>query len=184
MSDPLSVSASVAGLLSLVIVVIDSTYQYISSVHSAPKAVASFFAELNELKTVLLRFYDLTHDTGTPTQADKKKEDYLLSKMNMDICKAELEDIRQKVEKRASAHGPTKMLHRLTWPFMEAETLALVEKLHRYGKVFHMALAADDLYVFQYVYVLSYHQPTSTFPQDLPVAISSLSRSSLLFSLE
>jgi predicted patatin/cPLA2 family phospholipase len=146
MSDPLSVSASVAGLMSLVIVVVDTTFQYISSVRKAPTVVNSFFVELKQLKTVLMRFYDLTHDINqllldNPT----KKESFILCAMNIDACKAELEAVQRKFDKLTTAHGASKVLNRLKWPFIEGETLQLIERLQRYGNVFHMALAVDDL---------------------------------------
>ena len=146
MSDPLSVSSGVASLLSLVITVVDTTYQYISSVRKAPAVVNSFFAELKQLQTVLMKFYDLTHDTDqslldNPT----KKESFILCAMNMDACRADLEAVQRKFNKLTTGHGASKVLNRLIWPFIEDETLQLVEKLHRYGSVFHMALAADDL---------------------------------------
>jgi hypothetical protein len=113
-------------------VVIDNTYQYISRAREAPTAVASFFSELNELKTVLLRFYDLSHDINTLAHVDERREAYLLSAMDMDTCKAELEVIQRKIQKRTSAQGPAKMLQMLTWPFEEAGTMRLIGNLHRY----------------------------------------------------
>jgi hypothetical protein len=144
--DPLSISASVAGLLSLVITVVDCTYQYVSSARNAPAAISSLFAELNNLKTVLLRFYELSHDTQISIQGLASKSDASLSSIvNMDACKAELENLQHKILKRSSAHGAARVLHHLTWPFVENETLQLTEKLRRYGDIFSMALAADNL---------------------------------------
>ena len=111
MSDLLSVSASVAGLMSLVIVVVDNTFQYISSVRKAPAVVNSFFVELKQLKTVLMRFYNLTHDIDQLLLDNLTKESFILCAMNIDACRAELEAMQRKFDKLTTAHGAFKVLN-------------------------------------------------------------------------
>jgi hypothetical protein len=123
MSDLLSVFATVAGLMSLVIVVVDNTFQYISSVRKAPAVVNSFFVELKQLKTVLMRFYNLTHDIDQSLLDNlTKKESFILCAMNIDACRAELEAMQRKFDKLTTAHGASKVLNCLKWPFTEGET--------------------------------------------------------------
>ena len=53
MADPLSVSASVAGLITIADIVIRNGYKYITAVKNSDKAVASLVNEVNSLSGTL-----------------------------------------------------------------------------------------------------------------------------------
>src|SRR5450432_2926625 len=53
MADPLSLSAGIAGLLSLTIEITRISYQYISGVKEAPKSVHAIIIEVTSLENIL-----------------------------------------------------------------------------------------------------------------------------------
>jgi hypothetical protein len=140
MADPLSISASVAGLLSLVIQVADGTYQYVSSARSASTTISSLLRELRALKTVLVRLDDLTHSSYTEASGDAP----IISPLDIEVCREDLQEIYRKLNNKLDGKGSTKALHRFAWPFLEDKTLQMVAKLHRYVEIFHLALSADS----------------------------------------
>jgi hypothetical protein len=143
MADPLSISASVAGLLSLVIQVADGTYQYVSSARNASSTISSLLRELQALKTILVRLDDLTHSSQTEhsgTDGDAS----IISMLDIEVCREDLQEIYRKLNNKLDAKGSTKALHRLAWPFHEDKTLQMVAKLHRYVEIFNLALSADS----------------------------------------
>ena len=83
MANPLSISTSVAGLLSLVIQVADGTYQYVSGARSASSTISSLLRELRALKTVLVRLDDLTHSSYTEAGGDVS----IISQRDIEVCR-------------------------------------------------------------------------------------------------
>jgi NACHT domain len=126
--------ATVAGLLSLTITVIDISNRYFSNVKNATRIIKGYFRELEALKLLLVNFKAL-ESQGLPTATTTALEG----------CHSELERLRTKLQKRSSGNAFSNALHRLTWPFAEEETRHLVEVVHRYLDVFHAALSVDNI---------------------------------------
>jgi translation elongation factor EF-Tu-like GTPase len=147
MADPLSISASAAGLLSLVIQVADGTYQYATSARNAPSAVASLLKELQALKTVLIKLDDITHNSHS-WQAKPQRDTDIVSLLDIESCTAEIKKIQQKLGSRLDVRGRMKLVQHLTWPFLEEKTMQMVKTLHSYVDIFHLALSMDNLSVF------------------------------------
>jgi hypothetical protein len=142
MADPFYISANVAGLLSLVIQVADSTYKYVSSTRGASGSISSLLEELRALKTVLVKLDDITHDNEY-----KGGDSVVLSLLDIDGCRSELERLKTKLEGNLGANSKVKAMQRMIWPFLEDTTTRIVQKLHRYVEVFHLALSTDTLSV-------------------------------------
>jgi hypothetical protein len=147
MTDPLSISASVAGLLSLVIQVADGTYQYVSSARNAPSAVAALLKELQALKTVLVKLDDLTHNSHS-WQAVPNRDFAVVSLLDIESCTAEIEKIQRKLGSLLDVRGRMKVVQHLIWPFLEDKTMQMAKTLHSYVDIFHLALSIDSLWVF------------------------------------
>jgi hypothetical protein len=122
MADPLSISASVAGLLSLVIQVADGTYQYVSSARNAPLTISSLLRELQALKTILVKLDDLTHSSYTEASGDAP----IISPLDIEVCREDLQEMYRKLNNKLDGEGSTKALHRFVWPFLEDKTLQMV----------------------------------------------------------
>src|SRR6187402_1502943 len=102
MADPLSISASVAGLLSLVIQVADGTYQYVSSARGASSAISSLLRELQALKTVLFKLDEMTHANNP---GDEPGGASLVSLFDIEACRVDLEKIHVKLKSRFDTKG-------------------------------------------------------------------------------
>lgn len=144
MADPLSISASVAGLLSLVIQVTDGTYQYASSARNATSAIAALLRELQALKTVLVKLDDITHNSNH-MQAVPSIDASVLSLLDIESCTAEIDGIRRKLGSRLDVRGRMKVVQQLIWPLLEDKTVQMVKTLHSYVDIFHLALSMDSL---------------------------------------
>jgi hypothetical protein len=144
MADPLSISASVAGLLSLIIQVADGTYQYASSVRNAPSAVTALLKELQALKTVLVKLDDLTHDEHN-SQAVLNRDAAVVSLLDIESCTAEIAKLQRKLGSRLDVRGRMSIVQHLIWPFLEDSTMQMAKKLHSYVDIFHLALSMDSL---------------------------------------
>jgi uncharacterized protein (DUF2147 family) len=150
MADPLSITASIAGLLSLVISVTDTTFQYVTSARNASSTISALFQELQSLKAVLVKLDEVSH-TGEAIdnlQASKDGE-VVISMLDIETCSANLTKIQGKLKARMDESGSSKKLQRFIWPFLEDSTVQMVKQLHRYVDIFHVALSADALYVRQ-----------------------------------
>lgn len=146
MTDPLSISAGVAGLLSLVIQVADGTYQYASSARNAQTAIAALLRELQALKTVLVKLDDLTHNSHS-YQAAPNRAATIVSLLDIESCTSEIEKIQRKLGSRLDVRGRMKVVQHLIWPFLEDKTMQMVKTLHQYVDIFHLALSIDGLWV-------------------------------------
>jgi len=143
MADPLSVGTGVAGLLSLTLAVAKTSYQYVSSFKGASAAVSSYLRELSALKIVLLKLDELLDHLGSTDVHSVQKHSILA--MDIEGCRRELEELHRKLQKRSAGGTIATNFNRLTWPFAESETQRLVEVLHRYQSIFHMAISTDAL---------------------------------------
>jgi hypothetical protein len=113
--------ASVAGLLSLTITVVDISHRYFSSAKNATKTVKGYFRELEALK-LLLGDFKAVDSKGLSTATTTALEG----------CHSELERLRSKLQKRTTENSFSNAIHRLTWPFAEEETRHLIEVLGRF----------------------------------------------------
>ena len=138
MAELLSISSSIAGLLSLAISVSEKSYQYASTVRSASATIASYLRELSTLKTILFKLNELIKAPDATARLAKANTS-LLSAMNINECQKELEMILGKLQKRSEGS----VLSALAWPFMEHDIKKHISMLQRYNRLFHMALSAD-----------------------------------------
>lgn len=126
--------ATVAGLLSLTITVIEISHRYFSNAKNATRTIRGYFRELEALKLLLDDFKNIqTQGFSTATTTA------------LQGCHSELEQLRSKLQKRSSETAFSKAVHRLTWPFAEEETRRLIEVIHRYLDVFTAALSVDNI---------------------------------------
>ncbi|KAH7317362.1 ankyrin repeat-containing domain protein [Rhexocercosporidium sp. MPI-PUGE-AT-0058] len=144
MADPLGVTGSIAGLVSLVIQLSQVSYQYISSVRGSSKVWSSYIQELSALTSVLLkleqatshvRSQDLSHILPAPG----------LSSASVRECHRELDTLNSTLKEKLSKQGLRGKLEMLSWPFSEPDTQVKVSMLHRFSSLFESSLVADNL---------------------------------------
>ena len=135
MSDPLSVAASVAGLVGLTLQLID----VVSRFSGAAAALQEIIQELTALQVVLKQldsFLDIQGPSGfSHTSA--------LCIANA-ACECKLRDLLIKPQKSAQQTSKTaKLWDRLRWPLASKEHRETVDALHRYTQMYELALTVD-----------------------------------------
>jgi DNA-binding FrmR family transcriptional regulator len=133
MGDPVSLAASIAGLIALTIQVIDINKRYIDSVRGASKAIKTYLREVVTLQAAINALHDRLKDPGLRAHlADcQRSSPELLKTSSVGIgqCSADLQRIRDKVA-RKDTHLP--LLNRLTWFFSEGEIEDAIRHIQRY----------------------------------------------------
>ena len=146
MADPLSIAASIAGLIGLTLQVVDINKRYIDSIRNAPKAIKAYHREVVMLQAAINALQDRLKDPELRAHlADcQKSSPDLLKTASSGIaqCSADLRRICDKVAKK-DKHLP--LLSRLTWFFNEGEIEDAIRHVQRYRSMivedFNNALA-------------------------------------------
>lgn len=137
--EAVSLASGIAGLLSLSISIIGISYKYISSANKASKSEGEYIVELANLKLLFSRLQEIVHSSELGVSSQ------LLSSLPISECMRDLEQLHSKLKKRSSSRLFMIKFNKLSWPFVEEETLQLVKMLHRYRESFQTALTAEGL---------------------------------------
>lgn len=138
--DPLSISASVAGLITLADVVIDRTYKTIITCKNAgPDA-----QRLLEETTALIGTLKALDNLG---QNDSHHLESQLPSAQVTGCRDILLKVREKLDKTNPNGQNTlvKIKRTLLWPITKAETDKILESMERYKATFSLCLSVDLL---------------------------------------
>lgn len=143
MADPLSVSASIAGLVGLAFSLSQVSYEFMTSVKGASRAWSSYMQELSALTSALLRV-QAAREIQERNSVLAVRE-HQVSNAEISKCISELQELKNKLDGRLSKRGMAGKLGTLAWPFSEGDTKKKVDMLHRYHGIFSSALLADNL---------------------------------------
>ncbi|CCX16348.1 Similar to ankyrin [Exophiala dermatitidis NIH/UT8656]; acc. no. EHY59712 [Pyronema omphalodes CBS 100304] len=142
MSDPLSMLASIAGLVGFSIEITKTLTAFVTSVKSAPKEASQLTTEVSALRHVL--------EILTPVlKADDFKnhtfdEESILCSIIV-ACEENIALIYAKTTKLRNASKITGIiLARLLWPFKREECLESIQTLHRYVQTLQVLLIASN----------------------------------------
>ncbi|PVI05179.1 hypothetical protein DM02DRAFT_668413 [Periconia macrospinosa] len=127
--DPLSFSASIAGLLSLTIQITKLTYEYVSGVKDAPKAAQSLLAETTAIENILRDLRNkvlLNPDVSAVFKSASIDHSARVQLLNQ--CEGDLASLLRELERVSTSTPKIPELLRLRWPFKEA---AMQDKLTR-----------------------------------------------------
>ena len=141
MTDPLSVSASISGLITLADIVFRRTYKYVRAVKKAPKEISALSAELgslygilNSLQLISRQLEDETFDTSTRIH-------------HVQSCFETLEHVRSILDKDDTSSLRDQRLEtlkrRLRWPFTSSEVKDLIAEIERHKATLGLALNVD-----------------------------------------
>ncbi|KAF3099958.1 hypothetical protein TWF102_012012 [Orbilia oligospora] len=135
--EAVSLASGIAGLLSLSISIIGISYKYISSANKASKSEGEYIVELANLKLLFSRLQEVSHSSELGVSSK------LLSSLPISECMRDLEQLHSKLKKRSSSRLFMIKFNKLSWPFVEEETLQLVKMLHRYREIFQTSLTTE-----------------------------------------
>lgn len=133
MPDPLSIAASVAGLITLAMEVAKATTKYWTSVKDCPKHVGKLQNELSAMQKTLERLAPLAGTLPSLTQLQTE----------LDECETTLQVIQDKLEKGFNKKTKVKGGFRFRWPLDEKEVKDAIASLGRYQDIFQLALQTD-----------------------------------------
>lgn len=138
--DPLSITASVAGLVALADIVIDRTYKTIITCKNAGKDAQRLLEETTALVGILKALDNLGQNASSHVQSQ-------IPLVQVTRCRDSLLKIREKLDK-ASPTGQqvfVKVKRTLLWPITKAETDRFLDSLERYKTTFSLCLSVDVL---------------------------------------
>jgi len=154
--DPLSLSASIAGLVSLTEMIVGGGYKYYKEAKGASNEVKKLLDRITELFGVLnsLRL--------VASRYEGEEFDSTLQTHHIQSCLTLLEDMESRLEKadpkqiddkRSTFRRKTTSLSRsLIWPFTSAETKSLIVEVENHKSTLSLALAADGMYVIEFYF--------------------------------
>jgi hypothetical protein len=147
--DPLSISASIAGLISITDMIAGRSYKYIKDARGASKEVKKLLEEitdlfgiLNSLRLVASRYQDEDFDSTMQSQHIHTCHT-LLEKIKDRLDKADpsqVDETKSPFRQKASTVGRT-----LIWPFSSTETKGLIAEVANQKATLSLALAADGM---------------------------------------
>ncbi|RSM03513.1 hypothetical protein CDV31_010444 [Fusarium ambrosium] len=140
--DPLSVSASIAGLVTLADLVFRATSRYAKQVKGAPKEVQDLMNEVKDLSCVLhnLSLVAFSLETDPDPQNANTPKPYHLHE-----CRQLLRQLEEKLPVLETQSSRQKLQSRLKWPFSSSETKEILASVSRHKQTINIALAADSI---------------------------------------
>ncbi|KAF4453712.1 hypothetical protein F53441_3721 [Fusarium austroafricanum] len=144
MADPLSLAASIAGLISLADLVFKHTYKFVRAAKDAKDEIKSLVDEINNLASVLRRLEALTSDLEDEGEAF----DPTLRNHYLNHCYKTFTRIETRIKKAGDSFKKSKLdgiVRQLKWPFSLSETKELLAELSRHKETISVALAADSM---------------------------------------
>ncbi|KAH7013160.1 ankyrin repeat-containing domain protein [Ilyonectria destructans] len=169
--DPLSLAASVAGLVSLADLVFRTATKYWKEVKDSRKDVDEL---LSEVKGVSILLHDLSLVAFSleidPSQNGGRSEHSSHLKLHhLYECQKLLRQLEQSLndakKKFNSPSSLNRLQSRLKWPFSSREMSQIVQSIQRHKQAINVALTADS--VAQLKVSLSLQEDTSTRVKDL-----------------
>ncbi|KAF5671107.1 hypothetical protein FDENT_10991 [Fusarium denticulatum] len=144
MADPLSLAASIAGLISLADLVFKTTYKFVRAAKDAKDEIQSLLDEINNLSSVLRRLEALTSDLEDEGQSF----DPTLRNHYLNHCYKTFNKIESRVKKASDSFKKSKfdgIVRQLKWPFSVSETKEFLAELSRHKETISVALLADSM---------------------------------------
>ncbi|RFN48582.1 vegetative incompatibility protein het-e-1 [Fusarium flagelliforme] len=150
MADPLSISASIAGLVAIADLIFRSGTKYVKGYKGAQREVESLMREVRDLSVVLHNLELLAFDLEE-TEPD---ESFHQGKSSLQLH--HLHDCRQLLRRMEnglsltdsslkSKSGLERVQSRLKWPFTSTDSKEMIIEIQRYKQIIDTALAADSL---------------------------------------
>ena len=145
MADPLSVSASIAGLMTMTDAVFSRMFKYVKAVKAAPDEVSSLTLALGSLSGIL-------HHLGlVATQFEGEPFDTAIQVNHVHSCVQTIERVEKILDKyHSSPAGPQRLdkMKRLKWPFSVSEAKNLCVEIEQHKATLSLALNVDGMTTF------------------------------------
>ena len=145
MADPLSVSASVAGLITIADIVIRNGYKYIRALRNADKAVAALVNEINLLSGTLHSLQNVVESLETESVPFAPATNI----EHFNNCHETLQRINILFDKVGGSGSDSSFrgkFRKLQWPLKVPEVKDLISEVERHRMTLSLALQSDELW--------------------------------------
>lgn len=148
--DPLSLSVSIAGLVSLADLVFRTTVKYARAVKGSRNELEDFVAEVKNLSVLLhdlsLVAFDLENDSIDTTGHAQSS---IFKLHHLHDCQQLLRRLENAlVSKKSQFDSPSgldRLQSRLKWPFSSTETKEIIQDVQRYKQTINLAISAESM---------------------------------------
>ncbi|KAH7212246.1 hypothetical protein DER44DRAFT_808063 [Fusarium oxysporum] len=157
-ADPLSISASIAGLVALADLIFRSGTKYVKSYRGASTEVGNLIREIRSLSVILhnlsLVAFDLEETEPPEPTAAVHEPSSVLQPHYLHDCHQLLRRLEAGLSRTEasldSGSEHQRLYARLKWPFTSTESKEMIQDVQRYNQIIHTALAADSLAMFEH----------------------------------
>ncbi|KAF4458972.1 Ankyrin repeat, partial [Fusarium albosuccineum] len=143
MADPLSISASIAGLVTLADTIFRATFRFAKAAKNVKQDVTQLASETQDLAGVLHRLSLLASALELDTSQKTLRLHHVIS------CRQMLLRVEKTLSKATADLGSEKSIHHvkraLKWPFSSTETKELLDEIARHKETLTLALTADSM---------------------------------------
>ncbi|RDW87034.1 uncharacterized protein DSM5745_03676 [Aspergillus mulundensis] len=142
MADPLSIAASIAGLIALTEELFQIVCKFSREAKDAKKDITSLSSEIRSLSVLL---YDLSL-LARSFEDDRLDTFFRLHHVN--ACRQTVQDAKTRLEKAAAGMNGSltrAVITRLKWPYTSEDVTKLVEEISRHKETMTLALSADSM---------------------------------------
>ncbi|KAF5003089.1 hypothetical protein FDECE_10348 [Fusarium decemcellulare] len=147
--DPLSISASIAGLVSLADLVYRASTKYVRGFKGAREEVQNLSREIKNLSVVLHNLSLVAFDLEENQPADSSQQTSGLKPHHLHDCQQLLMNLEKSLfNKEAQLDSKSRLERlqgRLKWPFSSDETKELIQDVQRHKQIIDLALGAESL---------------------------------------
>lgn len=145
--DPLSLAASVAGLISISLQLTQLSYDYITSARTASQSIVALHRELVSLQHVLSSLNQNILSNPDIKDAFAAQASAVLGQPEdiLKACEGKLISLKNKLAKKNADKPFAKLKAVLSWPFSEESTRQQIRELHRYQDIFQRVISIDLL---------------------------------------
>ncbi|TVY21838.1 Serine/threonine-protein phosphatase 6 regulatory ankyrin repeat subunit C [Lachnellula arida] len=141
--DPLSISASIAGLITITNAIVTSGFKYLSEFKHSDETIKALFHEVNLLSGTL---HSLQH-VATRLEHEQSNLSHTTRIHHINACDNTLRKVEAQLEtvaaKRNTATARTRQ--RVLWPLSKAETKSLFLEVERHKTSLGLALSVDEM---------------------------------------
>ncbi|KAJ4004849.1 hypothetical protein NW766_011583 [Fusarium irregulare] len=143
MSDPLSMTASIAGLAALTAQVFKTMIDYGKAVKDARMDVGILTTELRTLSGMLMNLSLLATSLEASTSSNNFFSDFQLDHLKRTIKNLDVELAKKRSNFEANKFKS--VVQKLKWPFSKDDMMKLVEEIRAHKATVNLALSADTL---------------------------------------
>ncbi|KAL8896941.1 MAG: hypothetical protein Q9192_002818 [Flavoplaca navasiana] len=146
MADPLSISASIAGLVTLADLVFRRIFKYVHAVKGASQEISALSSEVGALYGILNNLYLVSCQLEDETLFSNARVNHINS------CTQTLEKLRIILDKDSTSSSSMERMEsikrKLHWPFTASQVKTLLAELERHKSTLSLALNADSMLGF------------------------------------